>query len=336
MRINNWNADKRVLIIAEIGNNHEGSYTLAEEMIGLACESGVDAVKFQTFQTKYFISSKDKNRFNQLKSYELTQNEFEKLSKVAKELDLIFLSTPFDIESALFLKTIVDAYKISSGDNNFYPLIKEIAQTYKPLILSTGYADIDQIKKSIQLIENIWKKKNISERLAVLHCVSAYPVEPEYANLKAIETLRNSFDCTVGYSDHTIGDQAAITSVCLGARVIEKHFTINKNYSDFIDHRISADPLDMENLVRNVRKVEIMLGSGIKEPQKPEIDSLKYVRRSIVVKNNLPQNHKIRYNDLTWIRLPGGLSPGMEDLLIGKSTIKKINAFEIINEHDVN
>ena len=248
---------------------------------------------------------------------------------------MIFISTPFDIESAIFLDTIVDSYKISSGDNNFYPLIKEIAHKNKPIILSTGFADIDKIDKSKRLIENIWKNQNIIGELSILHCVSAYPVEPEYANLKAIETLRNSFDCTIGYSDHTIGYQAAVSSVCLGARVIEKHFTIDKNYSDFRDHNISADPLEMKELVTNVRKVESMLGNGLKVPQKPEIESVKYVRRSIVAKHNIPKNHEISDNDLTWIRIPGGLDPGEESLLIGKKTNKKIKAFEIIDQNDI-
>ena len=144
---------------------------------------------------------------------------------------ILFISTPFDLESALFLNSIVDALKIASGDNNFYPLIEAIAETGEPIIMSTGFADIQQIIKSKTLIEKIWDQQDIVQDLAILHCVSAYPVELKYANLKAIQTLRESFDCTIGFSDHTLGINAAIVSVGLGARIIEKHFTLNKSFS---------------------------------------------------------------------------------------------------------
>jgi len=253
MKIKDINIRDKVLIIAEIGNNHEGSYSLAEDMIGLAEESGADAVKFQTFQTEHYLSVNDKERYKRLKSFELTFNEFEKLSNIAKELGILFISTPFDLESALFLNSIVDAMKISSGDNTFYPLIQSVAETGKPIIMSTGLVDIQQIMKSKTLIENIWAEKDIVQDLAILHCVSAYPVEAQYANLRAIQSLRESLDCTVGLSDHTIGTTSAIVSVALGARIIEKHFTIDKHFSDFRDHQISCDPQDMKQLVQSVR-----------------------------------------------------------------------------------
>ena len=151
MQIQKINTKEKVLIIAEIGNNHEGSYTLAEEMIGLAADAGADAVKFQTFQTEYYVSADDVERYKRLKSFELSYNEFEKLSRVARGAGILFISTPFDIESALFLDSIVDALKIASGDNNFYPLIEIVAETGKPIIMSTGLADIQQIIKSLCL-----------------------------------------------------------------------------------------------------------------------------------------------------------------------------------------
>ncbi len=336
MKIKNWNIEDRVLIIAEIGNNHEGNYSLAEKMINKAYEAGVDAVKFQTFKTEHYVSKKDIARYNMLKSFELSYDEFERLSNYAKELGLIFISTPFDIESVDFLNKIVDAYKISSGDNNFYPLIQKIAENKKPIILSTGFADIAQIKKSVDLIESIWNKDYKYDMLSILHCVSAYPVESKYANLKAIQTIGESFKYPIGYSDHTIGIEAALASVALGAKIIEKHFTIDKNYSDFRDHQLSADPEEMKSMVEGIRKVEEMFGNGKKILQQPEMDSLQHVRRSIVVNKEIEKNHRISHSDLTWIRLSGGMSPGFENLLIGKKTIKEIDAFEIITEDDVN
>ena len=318
MKIQKFNTKKRVFIIAEIGNNHEGSYTLAEEMIGLAAEAGADAVKFQTFQTEYYVSVDDVERYKRLKSFELSCNEFEKLSSVAKEVGVLFISTPFDLESAIFLNGIVDALKIASGDNNFYPLIETVAETGKPIIMSTGLADIQQIIKSKTLIEKIWAQKDIVQDLAILHCVSAYPVEPKFANLQAIQTLRESFDCTIGYSDHTLGTNAAIVSVGLGARIIEKHFTTDKHFSDFRDHQISSDPKEMKQLIQSVREVEKMMGSGDKVPQLPEKDTATQARRSIVAKHPLSKGHIFQWDDITWIRPWGGLEPGEEQRIIGK------------------
>ncbi len=335
MKIKDWDSKNNTLIIAEIGNNHEGSFQLAEKMVRLASETGVDAVKFQTFKTKHYVSKKDATRYEMLKSFELSYDEFENLSMIAKESGLIFISTPFDIESVDFLNKIVDAYKISSGDNNFYPLIEKVASNEKPIILSTGFADIPQIEKAVHTIEMINGNKNKYDMLSILHCVSAYPVESQYANLKAIQTLSKLFNYPIGYSDHTNGIEAVLASVALGAKIIEKHFTINKNHSNFRDHQLSADPEEMKNLVESVRKVEEMIGDGKKIPQKPELESLKFVRRSIVVNKTIKKNHRISHDDLTWIRLAGGLSPGSENLLIGRKTIKEIRPFEIINENDV-
>lgn len=336
MKIKDINIKDKVLIIAEIGNNHEGSYSLAEDMIGLAEESGADAVKFQTFQTEHYVSVNDKERYKRLKSFELTFKEFEKLSNIAKELGILFISTPFDLESALFLNSIVDAMKISSGDNTFYPLIQSVAETGKPIIMSTGLVDIQQIMKSKTLIENIWAEKDIVQDLAVLHCVSAYPVEAQYANLRAIQSLRESLDCTVGLSDHTIGTTSAIASVALGARIIEKHFTLDKHFSDFRDHQISCDPQDMKQLVQSVREAEKMMGSGAKIAQLPEKDSSPLMRRSIVAKHSLSKGHKLKLGDITWVRPSGGLEPGEEHIIIGKRLSQSIEKGEkIIIKHIV-
>jgi len=330
MKIQKFNTKEKVFIIAEIGNNHEGSYTLAEEMVGLAAETGADAVKFQTFKTEYYVSSDDAHRFKRLKSFELTYNEFEKLSVVAKGLGLSFISTPFDIESALFLNSIVDALKISSGDNNFYPLLETVAETGKPIIMSSGLTDIQQIVKSKKLIEKIWDQENIVQDIAILHCVSAYPVEPIFANLKAIQTLRKSLNCTIGLSDHTLGVNAAIASVGLGARIIEKHFTIDKHFSDFRDHHMSSDPNEMKQLIQSIREVEIMLGSGDKVLQLPEKDSALQMRRSIIAKYPLSKGHILQFDDITWVRPFGGLEPGEEQRIIGKRLNQDIQKGEKI------
>jgi len=330
MKIGNWNLDQDILIVAEIGNNHEGNYALAEEMIGLAAKAGAGAVKFQTFKTEYYVSKKDKVRFSRLKSFELTESEFERLSTVARDAGLLFLSTPFDIESAQFLEPLVPAFKIASGDNNFFPLIDVVARTGKPIILSSGMTDIEQITATKDFIQGIWREQEINQELAVLHSVASYPAPPQEANLLAIRQLRDRLGVTVGYSDHTLGIEAAVLSVALGARIIEKHFTPDKNYSEFRDHQLSADPRDMALLVQRVKETTELLGTGNKVLQASEKAIEGLIRRSIVAKRDLPKGTRICWDDITWIRPADGLPPGKEQLILGKSLTRSVEMGELL------
>jgi len=327
MKIKNIDTKDRVFIIAEIGNNHEGSYTLAEEMIGLAAEMGADAVKFQTIIPERLVSVQQTERIKQLKRFQLTYDEFRKLAIVAKDEGVIFLSTPFDIESALFLNNIVPAFKIASGDNDFFPLIEVIAKTGKPIIMSTGLMNIDEIKKSASFIKNIWEKNQFNQELALLHCVSSYPTLPEDANLFAIRELEQVADF-VGYSDHTLGINAAVLSVAVGARIIEKHFTIDNNYSDFHDHQLSANPPNFKEMVVKIRIAEQILGIGENQLTAEEIENIEKIRRSIVAKYDLDTGHLLTINDFDWVRPGGGIKPGNEKDLIGKRLNRTIKAGE--------
>jgi N,N'-diacetyllegionaminate synthase len=329
MQIQKINTKKKVLIIAEIGNNHEGSYALAEEMIGLAVEAGADAVKFQTIIPEKLVSIQQNKRIKQLKKFQLSYDEFTKLSKVAKNEGVIFLSTPFDIDSALFLNELVPAYKIASGDNDFYPLIEVIAEIGKPIIMSTGLMNLDELEKSVLFIKNIWQKNHNKEELALLHCVSSYPTPPENANLLAINELEQIAD-VVGYSDHTSGIEAAVLSIAFGARIIEKHFTIDNNYSDFHDHQLSSNPTEFKKMVAQIRIAEIMLGSDKKVPTDLELKSKQSFRRSIVANHNLSAGHKIILEDLDWVRPGGGVRPGNEEKLIGKILNRAMKGGEMI------
>ena len=317
MKIGNINTKEKVLIIAEIGNNHEGSYTLAEEMIGLAAEAGADAVKFQTIIPEKLVSTEQKNRIKQLKKFQLSYDEFTKLSNVAKNEGVIFLSTPFDIDSALFLNEIVPAFKIASGDNNFFPLIEVIAKTGKPIIMSTGFMNQVEVKKSSLFIKNIWQENSIGQELALLHCIASYPAPLESANLLLIPELEQFCD-VVGYSDHTLGVEAVVISVAVGARVIEKHFTIDNHYSDFHDHHLSGNPAVFKEMVQKIRATEEILGQGNNGPSKEEINNKEKTRRSIVAKYDLATGHVLTLQDLDWVRPGGGIKPGSEEKVIGK------------------
>ncbi|OUX32107.1 MAG: hypothetical protein CBE24_03795 [bacterium TMED264] len=333
MQINNIDTDEKVFIIAEIGNNHEGDFNLAKEMILLAAESGADAVKFQTFKTEHYISTNDRKRFEMLKSFELNNNQFKNLKNYANKKHIGFISTPFDIKSAKFLDQIVDAIKISSSDNNFFPLLKTICFGVRPIIISTGLSNIKEIKESLNYIFSLSENSNHKNELALLHCVTAYPVETKYANLKAIKTLSDNFDVTVGYSDHTLGINAAIASVGIGARIIEKHFTVNKNHSGFRDHKISADPDEFSKMVRSIREVELMLGNGEKVIQDPEKKIKLSVRRSIVANHNIKKGTILSWNDLNWVRPGGGISSMETENIIGKKLKENLEEGQKIKNH---
>ena len=331
MRINHFDTDHKVLVIAEIGNNHEGNYALAEKMIILAAQAGADAVKFQTIVPDKLVSPSQKARMNQLKKFQLSYKEYEKLSKVAENENVLFFSTPFDIISAKFLNNLVPAFKISSGDNNFYPLIEQIAQFGKPIILSGGLADDRQLHYSKLFIENFWNNLNIKQEIAILHCVSCYPVSPDEANLSSISRMKHKLKCTIGYSDHTTGIDASIIAVALGARIVEKHFTIDKNYSDFHDHRLSADPEEFSRLVNKIHQTTVLLGNENIEYQPSEKKSFQNIRRSICASRALPEGSLLQWDDLTWLRPFCGLSPGNECMVLGKKISKSINLGESID-----
>jgi len=329
MRIGDFNSDESVLVIAEIGNNHEGCYSLAEEMIGLAAGAGADAVKFQTIVPERLVSLSQKDRIEQLKRFQLSYEEFEKLSQVAKKEKIIFLSTPFDIESAQFLEPLVPAYKIASGDNVFFPMIDAIARTGKPIIMSAGLTDFQGVGKTVDFIEDLWTKNSIDQDVAVLHCVTSYPALPEEVNLLAIKELQ-SLNVTVGYSDHTVGTETAVLSVALGARIIEKHFTLDKNYSDFRDHQLSADPKEFSQLVERVESALQLLGQREKTVQKSEILVMEKVRRSIVANKDLEEGAVLAMDNISWVRPGTGLVPGNEEMVIGRKLRNKVKSGELI------
>jgi N,N'-diacetyllegionaminate synthase len=334
MKIGKADTTKDVCIIAEIGNNHEGDLDLAKSMISLAAKAGAHAVKFQTIQPEYLVSVQDKARIEQLNRFRFTFKQFEGLSKTAKSEGVAFLSTPFDLASATFLNSIVPVFKIASGDNNFYPLIDFLAETGKPIIFSSGLADYKQIKTTRDRIHLIWKKNNITQELAILHCISSYPTLVSQANLMAIPHLKE-LKCIVGYSDHTLSIEACIVAVSLGARIIEKHFTLDKNHSSFRDHQLSADPKDFADLVKRIHETEALLGTGkfVVDPIQ-EANAVK-LRRSIVARVDLAEGKKITSNDITWVRPGGGIPPGEEKKVVGQTLKKSVRQGEMIKLSDL-
>ncbi len=320
---------KRPLIIAEIGNNHEGNFSVAKKLIDQAAEAGVDAVKFQTFKTKKFVTDKEKKRFNKLQKFELRYSDFEKLSIYAKKKKLLFISTPFDLESAAFLNKIVDCFKISSGDNNFFELIQKVLSFNKPVIISLGLLSFSEIIK----LEKFVKKQN-NKDVYFLHCITSYPAEDNEIDLKTIELLKKRIKFKIGYSDHSLGPDAAILAATLGAEIIEKHFTISKKFSNFRDHMLSADLNEMKIIVKFIKRMNILKGKNKTKSTKNEKKIYESARRSVYVNKDLKKNYTIRHNDLICLRPFKGSNPIDKNNLIGrklKINLKKGSVVKINN-----
>lgn len=326
MNIGDVDLSCEVLVIAEIGNNHEGDFGLAVEMIHAAAAAGAQAVKFQTIQPERLVSATQTARIAQLGSYAFSRDQFADLAGIARAAGAMFLSTPFTPDVVPWLDPLVPAFKIASGDNNFTPLLEAVAATGKPILLSTGMTDLAAINQACRTIENAAQAGEI----ALLHCVSAYPTPPEQANLRAIAMLARETGKVIGYSDHTLGIDAAALSVALGARIIEKHFTLSKTQSDFRDHTLSADPAEMAELVRRVRLAQTLLGTGEKVLQEGEMLTAAAARRSIVARAALAAGHLLADADLDWLRPGGGLAPGQENLIVGRRLIQAVARGEMI------
>lgn len=303
LKIGNFDTDKKVLIIAEIGNNHEGDYSLAKELVSLAAEAGADAVKFQYIIPEKLISPTDRSRIEQLNRFKLKEQDYIKLAEEANRLGMLFLCTPFDLSVIDFLKELVPAFKIASGDNNFFPLIDKIAKTGKPVITSLGLGQIIHAKQLQEYFFEKWRQHgHQNPGLGLLHCVCSYPTPMEEASIIQIDKLK-SLPVTPGYSDHTLGIKACELAVARGARIIEKHFTKNKNQSSYRDHKLSADQADFRKLVTEIRLCEKIVGNALQEAiLKCERSNLPLVRRTASSKRLIMKGEVFKISDLNFFR----------------------------------
>jgi sialic acid synthase SpsE len=325
LKIENHETKNRALIVAEIGNNHEGSYDLAVELLNKAVESGADAVKFQTFLPELFVSKDDAARMEILKKFQLKFEQFRLLAESAAKLDVIFFSTPLDLQSAVFLDTIQQVFKIASGDNNFFPLIDFVLSTGKPVIISTGASDLKMLNTLYSRLGSRVGIESVRQRVALLHCVSSYPVPPDQASLSSISVMRNTFPgITIGYSDHCLGIKQAVYAVSAGAEIIEKHFTIDNNYSKFRDHKLSADPESFKKMVEQIRELEFMMGDQQKQIQECEKENSALIRRSIAAARDIPAGKIIEPEDMIYIRPGTGISADQSELYIGKKSLNAL------------
>jgi len=312
-----------VFMIAEAGVNHNGSLKLAKTMIDRAKEAGADAVKFQTFKAEELATREAPkaayqkrnlpggSQFDLLRSLQLSENNFRELSAYCAKKGIIFLSTPFEEASADFLNKLkIPAYKISSGDLTNFPLLRKVAGFKRPVILSTGMGSLAEVKEAVRVIHSAGDRDII-----LLHCTSNYPADFADVNLNAMLTLANEFNLMVGYSDHTPGIEVPIAAAALGARVIEKHFTLDKELPG-PDQRASLDPAELRNMVRAIRNIEQAMGDGIKAPRRSE-EAIKMVaRKSIVARRAIPCGARLTL-DMLAVKRPGtGIAPAfLKDLI---------------------
>lgn len=331
----------RTLIIAEAGVNHNGDIQLAKKLIDAAANAGVDYVKFQTFNSKKLVSKKaQKADYQKENTSKINESQLEMLQKLelTKEmhLELIqycnlkkikFLSTGFDLESIEFLNQLnIDLFKVPSGEITNLPYLRKISGLGKPIIISTGMADMHEIKEALSVLTLEGVK---SEDITILHCNTEYPTPMCDVNLNAMNTIGETLGVAIGYSDHTLGIEIPIAAVAMGATVIEKHFTLDKSM-DGPDHKASLEPNELKAMVTAIRNIEIALGHGIKEPSESEKKNKTIARKSIVAQCNIEKGAVLTKENITVKRPGNGISPMLWDTIIGTEASKNYKEDDLI------
>ena len=319
------NNQKKVFIIAEAGDNHNGDYDTALKLVDKAVEAGADCVKFQTFVTERVISKlaekadyqkestgTGESQYEMVKKLELSFEQFRQIKKYCEQKKIIFLSTPF--------------WKIPSGEITNLPYLEKIAHTGKDIIMSTGMCTMEEIQKAIDIL-----KKNGAGKITLLHCNTEYPTPYEDVNLRAMKTMAETFGVEVGYSDHTKGIEVPIAAVAMGAVVIEKHFTLDKNMPG-PDHKASLEPDELKQMIQSVRNIEKALGSSEKKPSTSEIKNIDIARKSIVAKKAIKKGEELTEDNLDIKRPGNGISPMYWYDLLGMKAVKDFSEDELITK----
>jgi N,N'-diacetyllegionaminate synthase len=329
-----------VKIIAEAGVNHNGDFGLAKKMVEAAHEAGADIIKFQTFVPENLVSKyaqkaeyqkettdAAESQLAMIKRLMLADKEFAKLKEYCGEIGIGFLSTPFDLASIEFLNELgCDLWKIPSGEVTNLPYLEKIAETHKPVIMSTGMCTTEEIHAAVDVLN-----AGGAGEITLLHCTTEYPAPFEDVNLNAMDTLRKEFGLKVGYSDHTKGICVPLAAVAKGAVIIEKHFTLDRNLEG-PDHKASLEPKELKEMVENIRRVEAALGTGIKEPAPSEIKNMAIARKSIVAKTKIKKGEIYTTENITTKRPGSGISPMRWHEILGSRANRDYEEDELIEE----
>lgn len=327
-----------VYIIAEAGVNHNGKLDLALKLCDAAKEAGVDAVKFQTWKTENIVTAsarqaayqtentgKEESQYDMLKGLELSYDHFRTIQDYCKKIGIDFLSTPDEEESLEFLVSLgLPFIKVGSGEVTNIPYLRKIGCCKKTVILSTGMSNIAQVALAYDTLLQAG-----ADGVSLLHCTTNYPCPYNEVNLKAMITLREAFKCKVGYSDHTMGTEVPVAAVAMGAEIIEKHFTLDKNMEG-PDHKASLEPAELKRMVQQIRNIEVALGDGIKRPNNSEAENAKVVQKSILAKRSIKKGDILTEEILTVKRAGEGISASLWDSVIGAPAIKDFDIDEPI------
>lgn len=326
---------KKTFIIAEAGVNHNGSFELAMQLVDEAVDAGIDCIKFQTFKAENLVNKNaqkaeyqientknNDSQYKMLKDLELSFEDFKQLKNYCDSKKIMFLSTPFDLESADFLNDLnMEIFKVPSGEITNLPYLRKINSFGKKVILSTGMSTLNEIQDALNVLKDC--------EVSLLHCTTEYPCPYDNVNMNAMLTIKEHFGLPVGYSDHTQGTEIPVMAVSMGAEIIEKHFTLDKTMEG-PDHKASLEPHELKQMVKSIRNVEKAFGSGEKIPQESEKKNIEIARKSIVAKIDIKAGEKFTEENLTVKRPGNGISPMKWDELIGVFAIKDYKADEII------
>lgn len=330
-----------VLVIAEAGVNHNGSLETALKLVDTAVEAGVDVIKFQTFKTESIVTkdaqkatyqnvndSRSSTQYDMLKKLEFGLEEFTELYSYCKSKGIGFCSTAFDFESISLLNENfkMPFWKIPSGEITNLPYLRKIAELRQPIIISTGMATVSEIQDALEVFytEGLTKSD-----ITILHCTTEYPAAMDSVNLLAMNTIKKVFDTEIGYSDHTEGIEIPVAATAMGAKVIEKHFTLDKTMEG-PDHKASLEPDELKDMVHAIRNVSSALGDGVKEPKLIELENRKVARKSIVASNRIQEGDLLTEDNLT-VKRPGiGISPMQWDSVVGTVATRNFEKDELI------
>jgi N,N'-diacetyllegionaminate synthase len=334
------------IIIAEAGINHNGSTKLAKKLIDVAANAGADFIKFQTFITELNISKKAKkayyqkkntqneteSQFEMVKKLELSFENFEELNRYCKNKGIGFLSTGFDYPSIDFLDQLgLSFFKIPSGEITNKPYLQHIAGKEKPVVISTGMANLSEIEKALDILMKEGLKR---DQITVLHCTTEYPTPMKDVNLNAMLAIKDAFKVKIGYSDHTPGIEIPIAAVAMGAEVIEKHFTLDRNMEG-PDHKASLEPHELKAMIKAIRNLEVALGDGIKKPSESEKKNIEIARKSIHYAQNMEDGKVIELKDLIMKRPGNGISPMNYELVLGKKLNHNVAQDDMVKWEDI-
>lgn len=327
-----------VLLIAEIGGNHEGDFEYACKLTEQACLAGADVVKFQVYTGETLVSKvEDPERVKHFDRFALAPDQYIQLAKLCEQYGVRFNASVWDVEALGYLDKYLDFYKIGSGDLTAYPVLKKTAEKGKPIIMSTGLSTFAEIKDAVQFIIACNPVYKNPEMLAVLQCTSMYPIPDNEANINVVKELKRELGCTVGYSDHTVGSTALEVAVAAGAEILELHFTDSRDGKTFRDHQVSLTPTELSILSDKIVKIRRLLGDGNKKPTVSEVenDHVRTFRRSVYLSRDMKAGEIVSESDLSVLRPNNGVDARKYLNIIGKKLKKDIKATESFTESDI-